>query len=166
MDRINDVFSSRLKRAMTEKGADNKSVATAAETSAQNFSNYLTGKNMPSCDKLVMLANALNVSVDFLLGNDGALHAKREFSSADMLRDLVLIADGLNMDVSKQSESSFAIVASPLDKTKSIPEEHDACNIISFFDSWIKYRELLSGHHITKDEYDALVESCILRNIV
>lgn len=65
-----DIFSQRLKEARIQKGLTQKQLSEKVNISATTLTNYETGKSkIPSADTLLSLSNALEVSIDWLLGN-------------------------------------------------------------------------------------------------
>lgn len=58
----------RLRQLREEKKLTQLALAMKVDASQETISGYEIGKAMPPADMLVKLANALNTSVDFLLG--------------------------------------------------------------------------------------------------
>ena len=63
-------FASLLKEAMTQAGVNQTQLHDTTQISKASISQYLSGKNLPGKDKIKLLADALNVSEDFLTGYD------------------------------------------------------------------------------------------------
>ena len=64
----------RIKKVMDERKVTSVWLSEEVGVSKVAISNILTGKNSPSVDNLLKIAEALNVSVTYLLGleeNDG-----------------------------------------------------------------------------------------------
>lgn len=61
-------FPDRLKYAMQYAGFNQKTLASLAGVSRGALSQYLSGKNTPSPEKINRLAAALNANADFLFG--------------------------------------------------------------------------------------------------
>lgn len=57
----------QIKHYMTEKRMTQKELAEAIQITPSKLSNYITGKNYPPIDKLVDIADKLEVSLDLLL---------------------------------------------------------------------------------------------------
>ena len=57
-----------LFKIMKEKGITQKQLAANIGTSQGNIADWKSGKSAPSIDKLPLIANYLDVSVDYLLG--------------------------------------------------------------------------------------------------
>lgn len=158
-----EVFSERLRKALKDKGMQQNALAKAIGFSSQAVNNFCLGKNLPNAEALVLISQALNVSIDDLLGNSGVRANKGEFSHSDALRNLVAIADVLKMDLGKDLNRfslSFNVYPESMGEIAGDSENYATGG---FFDSWIKYRELLKGGHITPEEYESLVDSCIRR---
>lgn len=62
------IFSSRLKAALASRNTTQASLAQQLKTSQKNISNYVSGKSLPSVERLRDIASKLNVSTDWLLG--------------------------------------------------------------------------------------------------
>ncbi|MGO7274673.1 helix-turn-helix domain-containing protein [Rhizobium ruizarguesonis] len=65
-------FSSNLKRRAEQLGISNAEVARRAGLSDRRYGNYITGRREPDLATLVRIASVLNVSMDELLGTNGA----------------------------------------------------------------------------------------------
>lgn len=57
-----------LKRFRQEFNITQKQAAVAANTSDRVFQRYEAGENVPGIDKLISLADAYGVSIDYLVG--------------------------------------------------------------------------------------------------
>lgn len=149
---MKDVFAKNLKAAMSEKNMNQSQLANAAETTPQNISKYCKGSVLPDLGIVVQIANALNVSVDSLLGNEGFSQKKNResFLLSDLLEQFVIIADTLNFDISdcecRFNEGKFGF------DFESI--QLDVC---CFWRKWAKYRKLLEEKDIEQSDYDALI---------
>ncbi|MBG9786905.1 helix-turn-helix domain-containing protein [Brevibacillus laterosporus] len=62
------IFASRLIECRTNLGLLSKDVADVLNVSKSAVNLYEKGKGLPSAEKLVELADLLNVSIDYLLG--------------------------------------------------------------------------------------------------
>ena len=61
-------FAKNLKRFLKQKGYSQQKLAKALDYGYTAIANYESGRNEPSLDTLVILADTLDVSVDELLG--------------------------------------------------------------------------------------------------
>ena len=62
------VFEKRLAQCITEQGITNEILAERIDSNGATVSNWRRGHSFPSVDMLVGIADALNVSVDWLIG--------------------------------------------------------------------------------------------------
>lgn len=62
------IFSERLKAALTESGMTQKELARRSGCTEAGISRYLSGERIPTGPRVVLLANALGVSGDYLIG--------------------------------------------------------------------------------------------------
>ena len=62
------VFAERLKEAMTTRKMTQLQLAATVGLGKSSISQYLSGRNIPNTLNLKQIANALDVSVDWLLG--------------------------------------------------------------------------------------------------
>lgn len=66
-----NIFPERLRKARRDKDLSQKQLAEQIGVSTTTLTNYETGKSkLPCADTLFSLANSLDVSIDWLLGND------------------------------------------------------------------------------------------------
>lgn len=63
------MFSEKLKELRTKKGISQEELSELLDVSRQSISRYENGTAQPDFDKLLMLSNYFEVSIDFLLGN-------------------------------------------------------------------------------------------------
>ena len=61
-------FSERLSHCMQERHLNGNDLAALSGVTAATISRYLNGLRTPTVDNVVLLADALDVSVDYLLG--------------------------------------------------------------------------------------------------
>lgn len=66
--RPSDVFPDRLRRARDERGLNQADLAKRANMQVSAISHFETGTRKPSFDNLRRLADALDVTTDYLLG--------------------------------------------------------------------------------------------------
>lgn len=67
-DDVRNIFSRRLKIAMSENSMSHRDLANAAGLLASGISHFASGRRMPTAANIVRLADALEVSTDWLLG--------------------------------------------------------------------------------------------------
>lgn len=64
------LFSERLKTLRKEKKLTQKELAEQIGISQKSYSHWETGKNEPSFENLIKLADLLEVSLDWLFGRE------------------------------------------------------------------------------------------------
>ena len=64
------IFSERLKELRLEKDLSQKEVADLVHVNRVTYTNWERGKREPSFEKLVKLADLLDVSLDWLFGRE------------------------------------------------------------------------------------------------
>ena len=72
---MNEDFKNRLKELRLEKGLNQAELATKADIQATAISHFENGTRKPSFKNLRNLANALNVTTDYLLGRPNSVKA-------------------------------------------------------------------------------------------
>lgn len=73
------MFSERLKKARKNKKYTQESLAKKLNTTKGTISNYENGHSTPSNEMLVMLADILDVTVDYLLGRDSFITQFKDY---------------------------------------------------------------------------------------
>lgn len=68
-------FAERLRSAMEQAGMNQTEMAVCAGVSKAAISQYLSGKNVPSVERMKKLADAAGVSFDYLMGSGAVLTA-------------------------------------------------------------------------------------------
>ena len=66
-----DVFCERLRILIKSTGITQKELAKKVGCTEVTLSRYITGERVPKATIVVKIANALGVSVDYLIGNKG-----------------------------------------------------------------------------------------------
>lgn len=69
------MFKDRLRSARIARGHTVQEMADFLETALRNYQKYESGDARPTFEGLVILADALNVPTDFLLGRDSYLES-------------------------------------------------------------------------------------------
>ena len=64
------MFSERLNKIRKSNGITAQQMANYLDTGIRNYRKYESGDARPSYEALVMIANILNVSIDYLLGRE------------------------------------------------------------------------------------------------
>lgn len=65
-----NIFSQRLKKLRIERKLSQKEIGDVLNVRDRQIQNYEYGKQLPSIDKLITLADFFNVSIDYLVGRD------------------------------------------------------------------------------------------------
>ena len=79
-------FAKRLKQLRVQKGLSQTSLGELADTHYTQIGRYELGKASPSSHTLKLLADALDVSVDYLYDGDEEDAAVADFKDRDFLR--------------------------------------------------------------------------------
>lgn len=72
----NKIWFKNLQSAREEKGWTQVKLAMEAEISQQSITYYETGTRVPSLEVANKLANLLNTTIDYLIGNDNIITKK------------------------------------------------------------------------------------------
>lgn len=86
-----DIFVQRMRQAMFLKGTRQADLAKATGFSDGQVSSWFNGKYRPNAEKISLIAKALGVSVDYLLG-------KEEFKYSDLLPAPVMVRESYLTD--------------------------------------------------------------------
>lgn len=160
---IKSTFSETLKKILEDRNMTQTALSVKADVSQQNISKYINGISLPDLGTVAQIADALDVSVDHLLGRD-AIDRSHEIRSAPLsyyLRDLVTIADTLNLKVC--SNGCFIDPHAPEVSDLEMLEYEIDCRthsaLVDFFDSWARFRGLLEKGDFLFDDYSVLVNN-------
>ena len=69
------MFPQRLNKARKNKGFTAQHMANLLQTGIRNYRKYESGHANPTLEGLVIIADTLDVSIDYLLGRDNFLKA-------------------------------------------------------------------------------------------
>lgn len=78
-------FSSRLKQLRMQKGLNQKAFAELVDVHPVQYNRYETGDNIPASELLTKIADALGVTVDYLLDGKNEEAAVAKFEDKDLL---------------------------------------------------------------------------------
>ena len=102
------IFKERIGAAMKAKGYNNAALAREARFSAAAIGNYGKGRMPRGCDEIVKLANALDVTPDYLLGfSDEPQSHRRGFDRFDNYEDVYRTLYGLLLAFYNHAELSL-----------------------------------------------------------
>lgn len=82
-----DTLGKRILKLLNEKNLTQKELAKIAGTTEVTIGRYVNDKREPSATMLASIANALNVSTDYLLGQPDTRHKTKENSKAKELEE-------------------------------------------------------------------------------
>lgn len=74
---MDNMFSDRLKHCMEQKGISGAELSILSGVSAATISRYICGVRKPTSENLSMIASALNISPDYLLGGNDISEGKK-----------------------------------------------------------------------------------------
>lgn len=71
-------FKDRLREARTKAGKTQREVANMCGTNEASYRRYELGSRTPTCEYIALIADALDVSADWLLGlsSDPQIHSR------------------------------------------------------------------------------------------
>ena len=85
------MFGKRLKELREHKNLLQKELAAELNVTMQTISGWEISRTTPDYDTLVKIANFFNVSIDYLLGNEGKAHKlELEISEKDALKNALI----------------------------------------------------------------------------
>ncbi|UOQ91478.1 helix-turn-helix domain-containing protein [Halobacillus shinanisalinarum] len=87
------MLSQRLKYSRKTKGLTQSKLANEIKTTKGTISNYENGYSTPSNEMLISLANALDVSVDYLLGRSETTVKESEEKEYDTIDEINKLMD-------------------------------------------------------------------------
>lgn len=108
-------FSKRLKVAMKNRGMSQAELANAANLDGGAISRYVRGEIKPKAKNIIMIANALNVNVPWLLGEE------------DVPMDIDPLID---YHISDESLSARAYIKLEYSETVEMNVDRDEWNIL------------------------------------
>lgn len=82
-------FSENLKRLRKERSMTQEELAETLSVSRQAISKWESGNGYPETEKLLVISNELNVSIDSLFADDRCDEQNREFEQKDIAYDAI-----------------------------------------------------------------------------
>lgn len=82
-----NIFSERLKNALSERGMKQTELSERTGISKSSISEWLNGRYEAKADKIVLIARALNVNESYLIGLDVPMENEAEQSSTKTILD-------------------------------------------------------------------------------
>ena len=121
-------FSERLKYAMQQAGLTQRQLSQATGASPAAISQYLSGKNTPGADRIKVIADATNVSFNFLMGYEGTPAQADGVSLSDVKITFVKACRCLR----KSEDSVRKLMMEGCDFGKAVPGSGGKLNYIFF----------------------------------
>ncbi|MBP3766181.1 MAG: helix-turn-helix transcriptional regulator [Bacilli bacterium] len=98
---MSELFKGRLLAIRTKRNINQVNLATYCETSHESISAYENGKNFPSCEVLVKIADYLGTTTDYLLGrtnDDVSIYQLNKNEITDEEAELITYYKNLSVD--------------------------------------------------------------------
>lgn len=102
------VFSEKLKELRIKKGMSPEDLSEILDVSRQSVSRYENGTAQPAFDKLLLISNHFNVTIDFLLDNSIEINPQAVASAEG--RDKITIISKID----KKMSSFYKFLLSPV----------------------------------------------------
>ena len=148
---ISEIFSKKLKQCRSDKNLTQRQVAEMSGVTPATISAYEKGVKNPSFESAVLLANTLDVSLDWLCGKESVLSEPQTY--ADVIECLKTFIDYINFRIDKNTincshneyfeEFCIAVLDGTLDP---------------FLEGLQKMKQLLDDKIIDKDIFDSWIE--------
>lgn len=106
-----NIFSERLKEARQKAKLTQKQLAGLSDVTAATISSYESegGTKVPSLDKVIALAKALNVSIDWLCGLENEIKEAKDIGFDEVMNALSLILSVRGIEYSSNDDSRSAL---------------------------------------------------------
>lgn len=104
---MENLFSERLKETRTSQGLTQKQLAERAKTAPASFASYEKGVKTPSLDAALRIAQALNVSLDWLCGYSPTQSVVKFETLGDVLQ-VFLDLDSTGLRISLKNDTICA----------------------------------------------------------
>ena len=155
---VQEVFAQRLRMLRNQKGMTQKELAEIIGTTPATISAYESsreGKKIsPALENLVAVARVLNVSIDYLCGNDVQKTAKSKIDSTkDYLKAITSTHEIFDMskgEIVAQIDQGFTRVA-------GITFPYDSC-MYDFLREWDGVYGLYEGKTLDIVTYESIVD--------
>lgn len=149
---ISEIFSKKLKQCRSDKHLTQRQVAEMSGLTPATISAYEKGVKNPSFESAVLLANTLDVSLDWLCGKESVLSEPQTY--ADAIAYLVNLANYIDffVDTVQIQSDSFS------DIYKYFCLAFKDCTLNPFFEGLRRMKQLLDDKIIDKDIFDSWIE--------
>lgn len=137
MDKLNGVFTERLKELRQSTGLNQSQFAEKAGLSKTTLSNYENLGKSPSLDSLIAISTAFKVSLDWLCGTE---KNAKEQSTLDVLLGLTTAITALGLDVYAEfpDDSKYGVLNNTGDLTPLVEINSLDRNLCSFLQEYNK----------------------------
>lgn len=142
---VSEIFSKKLKQCRSDKNLTQRQVAEMSGLTPATISAYEKGVKNPSFESAVLLANTLDVSLDWLCGKESVLSEPQTY--ADVIDSLTVLLKHIKYEIRDNvaGDKQFCLIINDIE-------------LSSFFDGLQKMKQLLDDKIIDKDIFDSWIE--------
>lgn len=153
----NNIFAIRMKEARSKKEMSQAELSRITGIAPATLSSYEKGKN-PPIDKAALIAKSLNVSLDWICGNDTKENVSEEVPFSDIAKTLLFLLkiNGISYAAGKVNEFGY------------IPEEEtlgyifiDSYAIYNFLNEFLRIRNILED-----DSYPQYLKNGLIKTVI
>lgn len=150
-----NVFSDRLKKARQKAKLTQKQLSELSGVTAATISFYESegGTKAPSLDKVIALAKALNVSIDWLCGLENEIKEDEEIGFDEVMKAIILL--------SSLKKTSFDYRGGGMDYDESYDISFYDSIIINFCSEYQKIKEFIENEDYPQYLKDGLLQALI-----
>lgn len=167
---LQEALSRNLKDILAKKGKKQAWLAAETGIKAQNISAYIRRKTLPDLSTICLIADKLNVSVDWLIGRQTATpeSQNRIMEVREYAESIVRISDTFNATVRKADQpggdnpfsSVISVIVDFSDRSIQASKYNKECfEFVEFMDAWCSYRDLYIAGKIEKCDYELLTQN-------
>lgn len=152
----NNIFSIRLKEARKNKDITQAELSRITGIAPATLSSYEKDGKNPTIDKAVIIANALDVSLDWMCGNEKEV--SEEFKFEDIANALIFLFKYLHFNINfdeKFDENDYTMIHSIVTLTT------DSGIIYNFLKEYVKIVDFLNSDDTPKYLKDGLIKVII-----
>lgn len=164
-DKSTTVFATRFRSMVDAKEINQTDLAKAIHKTRQSISQYMWGKSQPSLENLVILADMLETSTDYLLGRTDDPNIQSSIIDDTGLSNDVII----KLKQLKASQENGYYELSLINTLLSCPKLDDVLNAVEDYFASVHAKEIFKHHHSSiittanKIEYEySFPELCLL----
>lgn len=117
---MDNVFTGRLNQVLLEQNITQRQLSEMSHITEASVSRYVNGSRIPKTHELIKIADALNVSIDYLLGRDG-------FDFEFMIKQLEILSNDPSwggLDVCSQLHTAKLVLKQAYEDVKEIRREN------------------------------------------